>query len=117
MQKVTVFPVSGAEEPGQEGLLGRGRKAETWTKTRGHLGEVLGEEIQAEGLPVWQREHSRCSVGELCPQSPPSAVDENKSTKTWSAWGGKVADLPREKGQESFPPWAFNWVQFAQEYR
>ena len=29
MQKVTVFPVSGAEEPGQEGLLGRGRKAET----------------------------------------------------------------------------------------
>ena len=34
-------------------------------------------------------------------------MDENKSTKTGSAWGGKVADLSREKGQEPFPQRAF----------
>ena len=34
-------------------------------------------------------------------------MDENKSTKTGSAWGGKVADLSKEKGQEPFPQWAF----------
>ena len=38
---------------------------------------------------------------------PPSATDENKSTKTGSACGGKVADLSKEKGQEPFPQWAF----------
>ena len=37
----------------------------------------------------------------------PATRDENKSTKTWSAWGGKVADLSKEKGQELFPQWAF----------
>ena len=37
----------------------------------------------------------------------PATKDENKSTKTWSAWGGKVADLSKEKGQEPFPEWAF----------
>ena len=42
-----------------------------------------------------------------CPQSAPSAVDENKSTKTRSAWGGKVANLSKEKDQEPFPQWAF----------
>ena len=47
------------------------------------------------------------SVGELCPPSPPSAADENKSTKTWSAWGGEVANLSKEKGPEPFPQWAF----------
>ena len=47
------------------------------------------------------------TVGELWPQSPPSAMDENKSTKTWSSWGGKVADLSKEKDQETFPQWAF----------
>ena len=46
-------------------------------------------------------------VEELCPQSPPSAVDKNKSTKTWSAWGGKVAELSKERGQEPVPQWAF----------
>ena len=45
--------------------------------------------------------------GGACPQSPSSATDENKSTKTWSSWGGKVADLSKEKGQEPFPQWAF----------
>ena len=40
------------------------------------------------------------SVGELCLQSSTSAADENKSTKTWSAWGGKVADLSKEKDQD-----------------
>ena len=34
-------------------------------------------------------------------------MDENKSTKTGSAWGGKVADLSKEKGQEPFPQRAF----------
>ena len=34
---------------------------------------------------------------------PQSAADESKSTKTWSAWGGKVADLSKEKGQEPSP--------------
>ena len=38
---------------------------------------------------------------------PPAATNDNKSTKTWSAWGGKVADLSKEKGQEPFPQWAF----------
>ena len=36
-------------------------------------------------------------------------MDENKSTKTRSAWGGKVADLSKEKGQEPFPQWAFGF--------
>ena len=44
---------------------------------------------------------------ELCLQSPPSTVDENKSTKTQSAWRGKVADLSKEEGQEPVPQWAF----------
>ena len=34
-------------------------------------------------------------------------MDGNKSTKTWSAWGEKVANLPKEKGQEPFPQWDF----------
>ena len=34
-------------------------------------------------------------------------MDENKSTKTLSAWGGKVANLSKEKGQEPFPQWTF----------
>ena len=34
-------------------------------------------------------------------------MDENKSTKRRSAWGGKVADLSKEKGQEPVPQWAF----------
>ena len=47
-------------------------------------------------------------MGELCPQGPhPSTMDENKSTKTRSAWGGKVADLSKEKDQEPIPQWAF----------
>ena len=41
------------------------------------------------------------------PPPPPAATDENKSTKTLSAWGGEVADLLKEKGQEPFPQWAF----------
>ena len=46
--------------------------------------------------------------GGLCPQGPtPHAGDENKSTKTGSARGRKVADLSKEKGQEPFPQWAF----------
>ena len=36
-----------------------------------------------------------------------AAMVENKSPKTWSAWGGKVADLSKEKGQEPVPQWAF----------
>ena len=47
------------------------------------------------------------NVGGLRPQGPLAYTDENKSTKTWSAWGGKVADLSKEKGQEPFPQWAF----------
>ena len=46
-------------------------------------------------------------MGELCPQTLLSTSDESKSTKTGSAWGGKVADLSKEKGQEPFPQWAF----------
>ena len=38
---------------------------------------------------------------------PPSAMDKNKSTKTWSAWGGKVANLSKEKGLETVPQRAF----------
>ena len=37
---------------------------------------------------------------------PPSPTDENKSTRTSPAWGGKVADLSKEKGQEPVPQWA-----------
>ena len=40
-------------------------------------------------------------------RAPLAARGENKSTKTGSAWGGKVADLSKEKGQEPFPQWAF----------
>ena len=28
-------------------------------------------------------------------------------TETCSAWGGKVADLSKEKGQDPVPQWAF----------
>ena len=34
-------------------------------------------------------------------------MDENKSAKTRSAWGRKVAHLAKEKGQEPIPQWAF----------
>ena len=37
----------------------------------------------------------------------PATKDKNKSTNIRSVWGGKVADLSKEKGQEPFPPWAF----------
>ena len=39
------------------------------------------------------------------PPGPPRM--KNKTTKTWSTWGGKVANLSKEKGLEPFPPWAF----------
>ena len=32
---------------------------------------------------------------------------KNKTTKTWSAWGGEVADLSKEKGPEPLSPGAF----------
>ena len=47
-----------------------------------------------------------CGGGSAC-RAPLAATDENKPTKTWSAWEGKVADLSKEKGQEPFPQWAF----------
>lgn len=34
-------------------------------------------------------------------------MDENKSTKTSSAWGRKVANLSEEKGLEPVFQWAF----------
>ena len=34
-------------------------------------------------------------------------MDENKSTKTGSAWGGKVAEVSKEKHGEPFPQWGF----------
>ena len=46
----------------------------------------------------------------FCPQVSPTPLyttDENKSTKTRSAWGGKVVDISKEKGQESVAQWAF----------
>ena len=46
-------------------------------------------------------------VGGSFTAEPPSTTDENKSTKTYSAWGGEVADLSKEKGREPFPPWTF----------
>ena len=47
-------------------------------------------------------------MGELSPAGlPRAATDKNKFTKTRSAWGGKVADLSKEKGQEPVPQWAF----------
>ena len=39
------------------------------------------------------------------PPSPP--LKKNKTTKIWSAWGGEVADLSKEKGPEPFSPWDF----------
>ena len=39
--------------------------------------------------------------------APLSITDESKSTKTRSAWGGKVADLSKEKDQEPFLQCAF----------
>ena len=56
----------------------------------------------------YMKKKNKESVGELCLQGyPQAATDENKSTKTRSAWGGKVADLSKEKGQQPFPRWAF----------
>ena len=31
-------------------------------------------------------------------RAPPATTDKNKSTKTCSAWGGKVAELSEDKG-------------------
>ena len=45
--------------------------------------------------------------GVVLPAGPLATTDENKSTKTLSTWGGKVADFSKEKGQESVPQWAF----------
>ena len=45
--------------------------------------------------------------GSFAHKAPRSTENENKSTKTGSAWGGKVAHLSKEKGQELFPQWAF----------
>ena len=41
------------------------------------------------------------------PPAPLAATDEKKSTKTRSAWGGKVVDLSKEEDQEPFPLWVF----------
>ena len=48
------------------------------------------------------------AIGEGAPPAgcPPSTTDENKSTRTSPAWGGKVADLSKEKGQEPIFQWA-----------
>ena len=47
-------------------------------------------------------------VGELCPAEIPQAnTAENKSTKTWSTWGGKVASFSEEKGLEPASQRAF----------
>ena len=40
-------------------------------------------------------------------RAPLATMDENKSTKTCSVSGGKVADLSKDKGQEPFSQWAF----------
>ena len=56
---------------------------------------------------TWSTILARSPVGGLCPQSLTSTMDENKSTKTWSAWGREVSNLSKEKGQEPFPPWSF----------
>ena len=52
----------------------------------------------------YMKKKNKESVGELCLQGyPQAATDENKSTKTRSAWGRNVASLSKEKGQEPFP--------------
>ena len=40
-------------------------------------------------------------------RAPLAAMNKNKPTKTGSAWGGKMADLSKEKGQDPVPQWAF----------
>ena len=45
-------------------------------------------------------------MGELHLQRRPPTTDKNKSIETGSVWGGKVADLSKEKGQEPVPQWA-----------
>ena len=57
-----------------------------------HLDDLVIQSLTCGGAP---------------PTDPPPAPDESKSTKTRSAWGGKVADLSKERGQESVPQWAF----------
>ena len=49
-----------------------------------------------------------CGGGSSTRRGPPATTDESKSTKTWSAWQGKVANLSKEKGQEPVPQWTFN---------
>ena len=46
-----------------------------------------------------------CQGALMQPPGPPWM--KNKSTKTWSAWEGKVADLSKEMGQQPVPQWAF----------
>ena len=42
-------------------------------------------------------------LGGSAGRAPPSTTDENKTTKTWSAWGGEVANLSKEKDLEPIP--------------
>ena len=60
---------------------------------------MLNELIDIETKSKWNL-NAKCA-GAL------SAMDENKSTKTGSAWGGKVANLSEEKEWEPVPQWAF----------
>ena len=61
---------------------------------------MLSELIDIETKSKWNL-NAKCA-GAL------SAMDENKSTKTGSAWGGKVAELSKEDGQEPLTQWAFS---------
>ena len=52
--------------------------------------------------PIW------CVCGgSTCRALTLATTDEKKSIKTWSAWGGKVANLSKEKDQEPVLQWAF----------
>ena len=59
-------------------------------------------------LPIRQELTVRMTICRGALMQPPSSTrDEEKDYQEWSAWGGKVADLSREKGLEPFSPWAF----------
>ena len=54
-----------------------------------------------------KRSHREWTCQGTLMQHPGPPRMKNKTTKTWSAWGGRVANLSKEKGLDPFPPWAF----------
>ena len=67
--------------------------------------ERIWTQILFESFNTWAMYVAICQGALMQPPGPPWM--KNKTTKTWSAWGGEVANLSKEKGLDPFPPRTF----------